>query len=321
MTNEPAVPNLTELVMQAGAGSPRGMHFYSDAAKCGKRALLSDETHVDETVPMTPRDGKTGLRVGTFYHRLHELWRLNVLPPLNASPSMASEYTALYNVGDPSLTEALRLFHGYRCHWDRDLWGKPVGVELLLPTPEYKQSVMDTFGVQVTGKLDMVAVFEPEDEVGATVDGQPSPLTLANQRCKDITEPGAYVIDWKTSENAPDPLLYTLDTQALWYPALWQICHPALSLRYPMRGMIFDVIIKLSRRKDQSITPSSFDAVFAKAQPVERAIDELRGLIEQGVRNMQAATRQDRGNRAECVQYSYNRAKVCPHYGVKCLGA
>ena len=309
--------DLIAQVMRASAGSRHGMHYYSNAAKCGMRAMLSDKDRTDETVELAPSEDKIALRVGTLYHRLHEMWRLGMFPEADdaAVATAISPLGPLVSHSDASLQEALRLFHAYQMHWPRDLWGRVHGIELALPQNAMQAELIRTRfgGVDVTGKLDMVVHL---DEAA---------LAQAQERCAEITEPGTYIVDWKTAARTPDPLLYQLDVQALWYPTLYQLCMSEseggreMLARYPVRGTIFDVIIKQQRKREPAFNLGDFACVYAAAPDVEQATAELQGLIEQGVFNVEQAQKHNVGNRAECVNERYGSANICPYYGTKCL--
>lgn len=255
-----------------GGGSGTGMSYYSVAARCGRRARLDTErramyTAGDAPLPVT----KNHFVVGSVYHRLQELARKgNDMPLIDLNERWQN----------PNVAEGVRLFKGWLRTWGRDFWGKCLGVEVQLTDTE-------TFGVPVTAALDMVVEMDEEACVRARRRG----LEL---------QPGRYIVDWKSADGPSNGTSYAEGLQALWYCGVYNKFHPDA----PVQGIIFDVVMKRSRRKDRSVLIDDFQAFFVPCglEPIEA----LRGLVEQGHRNVL----EDRPNRAECTSW---QGDVCPY--------
>ncbi len=274
-------------------GSGRGMSFYAVASRCGRKARLQDvrrEDFVDGEKAGLP-DTKHALVIGSIYHLFQEQWR-KPRPDLELDMSMAA-----YN---PNVIEALRMFRGFSRLWGRNYWGKPIAVECKLPRGENETAqVTKLMGHEVTGTIDMAVEMNQED------------AERCQRRVPGI-EPGRYLVDWKTADGESDGVALTQGLQALWYPALWNICFPAM----PADGIIFDIAMKRGRRRDRAMYATDFQAVLVRtpSDAVEAAVRELRGMVKSGALNVL----QDIPNRAECVDWM---GKVCPFFKDACNGA
>ncbi len=272
-------------------GSGRGMSFWSGAARCGRRAVLSERKYagyreVQSTLPLL----KNHFLVGSLYHAMQEGWRLEE-PAYQFDPEVS-----YVNV---NVQEAARLFRGYMGNWSRECWGTTLAVERQLPDAELiRADIHSTFGVEVTGKIDMVC------DLGA------AHIAEARQRIPDIT-PGRYIVDFKTAEQPSpgSPIAYTLGLQAMWYPLLWNWSHP----ESPVNGMIFDVVYKRSRRTPRPHTAEDFAAYYVPTLPgsANLTIAGLRGMIMQG----KYAVDNFLPNRGECVSW---RGEMCQFFKNVC---
>ena len=272
-------------------GSGRGMSFWSGAARCGRRAVLSERKYagfrdVRSTLPIL----KNHFLVGSLFHAMQEGWR---------QEEPAYSYDSAVSYQNVNVIEAARLFTGYMANWSREMWGRTLAVECQLPnTADTASDIFTTFGVEVTGKVDMVCELGEEH------------LAQARRRLPDI-KPGRYIVDFKTSEQ-PTPgsaIAYTLGLQAMWYPLLWNWAHPDR----PVEGMIFDVIYKRSRRAPRPYTVDDFAAYFAPTLPgsTNLTVNALRGMIMQG----KYAVDNFLPNRGECVSW---RGETCQYFKNVC---
>ena len=285
-------------------GSGLGMSYYSGAAKCGRRARLSQERYQsfrDSNAPLPPT--KNHFIVGSVFHKLHELARINEVDPFATPPTLDADE----QYKNPNVAEGMRLYRGWLRTWGLGFWGKCIGVEVHLedkstffappptalpPLPDetledYERRCEETYGpIPVTGALDMVVEM---DEAACE---------RAKKRGLELT-PGRRIVDWKTADGPSDGSQYAGGMQALWYCYLWNKHHPDA----PVDGIIFDVTMKRSRRKDRSVLIDDFQAFYVPYGM--ESVDTLRGMVTQGHRNVV----EDIPNRAECVSW---RGEVCP---------
>lgn len=291
VTPEPLL-SLNELALHHAVnsgGSGQGMSYWANAAKCGRRALLSEQKYsgyrdVQSTLPIL----KNHFIVGSVYHAMQEGWRRE-FPDYGHSD--------MINYVNVNVQEAARLFKGYRQLWQRDLWGDALAIEQQLPaTEEAKDTVKRLFGADVTAKVDMVVELKEKN------------LENARKRLPDLM-PGRYIVDFKTAEqpSVGSELAYKMGLQALWYPLVWNLQNPHLTVS----GTIFDVIYKRSRRAPRPFTSDDFAAYFAPLHDAEKSTKDLRGMVAQG----RFTTREFLGNRAECVSW---RGEVCPFFAKEC---
>ena len=105
------------------------MSFLTDAAACGKRALLYERRRFREEVVADPRSGDPSKRnafvVGAAYHKLHEVWRLGEFDD--------ATFDFLEPLTDNSILAAVNLFRAWRGQFERDFWGRQLAVEVTLP--------------------------------------------------------------------------------------------------------------------------------------------------------------------------------------------
>jgi len=258
-------------------GSGLGMSYYSGAAKCGRRARLSQERYQsfrDSNATLPPT--KNHFIVGSVFHKLHELARINEVDPFATPPTLDADE----QYKNPNVAEGMRLYRGWLRQWTLGFWGKTIAVEEHLTDEE-------TFApASVTAAIDMVVEL---DEAACE---------RALTRGLDL-KPGIYLCDWKTADGPSDGTQYREGLQALWYPYVWQKFNPDK----PPLGTIFDVTMKRSRRKDRSVLRDDFQAFFVPYGL--ESVETLRGMVMQGYRNVQ----EDVPNRAECCDW---RGEVCP---------
>lgn len=269
-------------------GSGLGMSYYSQASRCGRRARLSQERYQsfrDSNSPLPAT--KNHFIVGSVYHKLHELARIRSVDPTVETPTLDANEA----YSNPNVAEGMRLYRGWLRHWGLDYWGRCLGVEVHLEDDEtFDYTVTDGVGyasstVTVTGALDMV------------VDMDEAACERAKKRGLELT-PGRRIIDWKSADGPSDGSQYAGGMQALWYCHLWNKEHPDL----PVDGIIFDVVMKRSRRKDRGVHEDDFQAFYVPCGL--ESIETLRGMIMQGYRNVL----EDIPNRSECVSW---RGEVC----------
>ena len=274
-------------------GSGRGMSYYSAAARCGRRARLSEERR--EAFTAAGRDGlprdKNAFAIGSIYHLLHQQARE---PRADLELDFSDAYTNI------NVIEALRMYRGWMNVWGRDYWGRTLAVERKLPESgaEVREAIARTFGAQVNGTVDMVVELGDDDAVRA-------------QRRLPGIQAGRYVLDWKTADSDADGVAYALGLQAMWYPALWNWCYPDA----PVSGIIFDVALKRGRRRDRAMYADDFQAFFVETaqNSHQRVVSLLRGMVRQGRLNVL----HDVPNRAECVDW---RGQTCPFLNGECDG-
>lgn len=307
LVSEPSGPlsegeKALSLAVNSG-GSGLGMSYYSQASRCGRRARLSDQRYASFRESGAPLPTtKNHFIVGSVYHKLHELARIRSVDPSADVPTL----DANEQYQNPNVAEGMRLYKGWLRQWGLDFWGKCLGVEVHLtddetfaappstdvpPLPgETLGDVMErgeeTWGkITVTGALDMVVEM---DEAACE---------RAKERGLELT-PGRRIIDWKTADGPSDGEQYRGGMQALWYCHLWNKEHPD----QPVDGIIFDVVMKRSRRKDRSVHKDDFQAFYVPCGL--ESIESLRGMVLQGHRNVV----EDIPNRSECVSW---RGEVC----------
>lgn len=265
-TSLPASETERVLALAANSGgSGLGMSHYSQASRCGRKARLSAErnAHFAAQEPSLPST-KNHFVIGSVYHRLHELARIEHHHVLDYSEQFANLNVA----------EGVRLYKGWLRHHGRDLYGETLAVEQHLEDAE-------TFApATVTAAIDMVARLDE--------------AACERLRRWDLDlQPGVYLCDWKTADGPSDGAQYVGGLQALWYPYIWEKYNPDLR---PL-GTIFDVTMKRSRRKDRTVLADDFQKFYVPYGM--ESIETLRGLVAQGYRNIQ----EDIPNRSECTSW------------------
>lgn len=268
-------------------GSGEGMSHYSQASRCGRRAKLSAARYAayrdkGAALPLT----KNHFVIGSVYHKLHELARRE-----DKSDTLVIDFDEQYQ--NPNIAEGVRLYKGWLRHWGLDYWGKCLGVELNLEdTTTFKE--LETIReneecehpIRVTGQLDMIVEMDQ------------AACDRAAKRGLELT-PGRRIVDWKSADGPSDGVQYREGMQALWYCHLWNLHNPDR----PVDGIIFDVVMKRSRRKDRSVLADDFQAFYIVCGM--ETVESLRGMVLQGHRNIV----EDVPNRSECVTW---RGEICP---------
>lgn len=256
-------PEVIRLSKNSG-GSGRGMTFWHQAALCGRKAVLSD-AYADDIAagrvqePTTPKH----FLLGGVFHKMMELW---VAPPPGGFVLDQDEITS-----DPNIREAVRLFEGYREFWDKDYWGRLVEAEVKIPSKEELVDQIEAeFGVPVYGKPDEVRYLDD-----ATVE------RVLDTRGLILPGAGFYLIDHKTADSPKADTYYSDGYQAILYPYLYELEHPEQKIR----GTIYNVVYKFSKRKDKTITIENFHAVFAPYVPEK--IHEIKGVLKMAKFNFQ----------------------------------
>jgi hypothetical protein len=279
-------------------GSSAGMHYWSDAAKCGMRAVLSDRQkreRLDDHAAIPPLEDqskidKSAFAVGSAYHKLHELLRNGELPLANHTHlSVKPEHLSASHV------EALRLFNGWMSFWPVDMWGDVVAIEKEVVVAD----MFDDKDLKVSAMPDLVVSLKKEH------------VEMASARLGHVIAPGNYIVDFKTSDQPYSDLYYKGGLQALWYPIAGNACEDV-----QVEGVIFDAIHKFGRRKDKSITHENFGAVYS---PIDDSAERaLQGMVLQGAENIRRAHTEGMGNRSECMAFNFGGVKTCQFYGNGC---
>lgn len=237
--------------IQNTGGSGRGVSYWVIPAMCGrKRRLMSDHPDIDSI------GDRTALNLGTYYHFLKEIWLKGEMPEdvvIDADP-----------VQDLEWGEALRLFNWHRSYFPRNYWGSIVAVELKLPaSEEHAKRIAAEFGhEEVTGACDLVVLMSEEDVARIELD-----------REVKLNGPGIYIVDHKTSGTRRSDMdarsNYTASMQCLTYMYLLN-----LAFSQPVRGMIFDVLVKHKqlRRYDEPRAGSSVQTFVAFPREEDGAV-------------------------------------------------
>lgn len=286
-------------------GSGRGLSFWSEAAKCGKRALLYEErrAHWDDdpsSVPAFDPDKKSAFAVGSVYHKLHEMWAQGQL-----SDDLLARVPPIY---DASVALGLHLFLGWRAHFPVNFWGQDVAIELTLPLGEWAENTMKhELGAVVNAKPDRVVYMDREA------------LERVNQRHPEIRREGFYMVDFKTTGADYDSIYYREGLQNYWYPVAWELDNPDK----PLEGFVYDLIRKPNpRAKDQTITRDNFPTpVFIPHRPRDLSFQTVKGLIAQGRANLERSREKGLGNRSHCISIGFGKVEVCPFFHRECGGA
>lgn len=207
--------------IQKTGGSGRGVSYWSVPALCGrKRTLMTERPEVD------PIGDHTALDTGIYYHFLKEAWLTGKVPDgvaIDADP-----------IQDLEWGEALRLFDWHREQFPRDYWGAIVAVELKMPINEaHTAKVVEWIGHdESTGACDLVVKMSAADVARIQTD-----------RGIELNGPGIYIVDHKTAaarkSDTDARANYTSSMQCLKYMHML-----GLAFNEPIRGMVFDVLIK-----------------------------------------------------------------------------
>jgi len=256
---------------RAGGGSGRGISYWSNAAKCGRKAIL-DEQAKQASGPQIPveagseEDTVDALAVGTTYHALHEMSVAGALSDL------------VWDLTDGSLTESFlegtRLYRAYTRDWGSvgaRFGGTVVGAETPIPSTEVGEAeVAQLFGDKVTGRIDLVLdIVDPE---------------VCRQNTGLIVRPGRYLLDFKSlkSHSAQHQWSYQFSMQAATYLHIYNMENPET----PALGMIFDIITKTKtiRKEDEAKGRSSYAAFLQRPEPDD--VDVVKALVHIGKRNV-----------------------------------
>lgn len=267
--------------LKSGGGSGRGVSYWSVPALCGrKRKLMTEHKDVD------PIEDRTALNTGTYYHFLKEWWHKGKMPEdivIDVDP-----------VQDLDWAEAVRLFTWHRDFFPRDYWGTIVSVEMKMPVNDaHKQRVIDWVGHdESTGACDLVVMMDAADVA-----------RISKDRDIELPGPGMYVIDHKTAgtrkTDTDAKANYTESMQCLKYMHMLQ-----LAVAPPVRGMIFDVLIKHRqlRRYPDGRNGSSVQTFFAAPKQEDARI--VKAAIDYGMHQRET----NLANPFAC--YSYGRECV-----------
>lgn len=283
-------------------GSGRGLSFWGEAAQCGKKAILYEERRAKwdddpSSIPPFDPDKKTAFAVGAVYHKLHEMWAKGEL-----SDDVLARVPPIY---DASVALGLHLFLGWRAQWPINFWGEDVANELTLPLGEWAENTMrHELGTIVNAKPDRVVYMDRET------------VERVNLRQSDIRREGYYMVDFKTTGADYDSIYYREGLQNYWYPVAWELDNPDK----PLEGFVYDLIRKPNARaKDQSITLANFPPpVFIPRRDREHCFQTLKGLITQGMANLERAREKNLGNRSHCISIGFGKVEVCPFFRREC---
>jgi hypothetical protein len=137
-------------------------------------------------------------------------------------------------VQDNEWGEAVRLFQFHRDNFGAGYWGALVAAELKMPINEtHAAKVVEWIGhAESTGACDLVVKMSADDVSRIEAD-----------REIELNGPGIYIIDFKTAANRKSDTdaraNYTNSMQCLKYMHML-----GLALNEPIRGMLFDVLVK-----------------------------------------------------------------------------
>lgn len=260
---------------KAGTASGRGPSYWATPMLCGRKARLQE---LDKEAFDADRQSDA-MRVGSFYHFLHESWQKGSIP------SDAVIDTSV--IQDPAWSEAVRLFHFVSATRGKNYYGQPVGVEVRLPvTDAHKKSVEDYFGITgadcPTGQIDLLVRMD-----AATV------ARVEQEQEVDLRGPGLYIVDYKTAaaraSGKSAEADYTRTVQAMTYPLLWN-----LAGGQQVKGMIFEIIVK-----HKNLGPNSLQTFVAYADP------EHGPIVRNAVRLARAAKLKARANPYACYHKGY----------------
>jgi len=257
--------HLLSLAANSG-GSGAGMSHWAQASRCGRRARLSAERYqrfADEGRELPA--SKNHFIIGSVMHKLHELAR-------KPDPSVVLDYNEQFK--NPNVAEGTRLYKGWLRHHGLHFYGEPTAVEQHL-------SDENTFApATVTAAIDMVV----ELDVAACSRLRSWGLEVP---------PGVTLVDWKSADSPSDGTNYKEGLQSLWYPYIWNLHNPDR----PAQGIIFDVTMKRSRRKERAVLRDDFQKFFVPFGL--ESVESLRGMVMQGYRNVE----DNIPNRSECTSF------------------
>lgn len=207
-------------------GSGRGNSFYSNAAGCGRRAVLQ-EAQRDVQAEYGPADADNPLAVGTAYHLMHQVGA-------EIAPDMVLDMRD--SRIDGAFVEGLRLYRGWQELWGsvERKYGEHLGSEV--------EVACEIDGNPYTGKIDCVVRIDDLEGVRLRTGLQ-------------LPEPGVYLLDWKSAKGTSSyhPWQFTQGTQARGY-----------LMMYPdAKGMIFDVLNKVQTFRHEPLMSKDGKKVMA----------------------------------------------------------
>lgn len=219
---------------KSSGGSPAGLSFWLSFLGCRRRQLLDKDM-----------GSSFAAGVGTLYHTLKELYY----------GPQGDEFVFEYQEGpeDPNWQEALRLFKGFRQRFPNDEFTEVVGVEVdisvgaagsVLGEPMAASEIAmaaearHLYGVPyLTGRIDMV-VYVDED------------CAAKHRESGLMLEEGYYLLDTKSKGQLRQDMAFKFQHsfQSVAYQMMWNQLNPDK----PVKGMIFDVVIRHKKLEDRS---------------------------------------------------------------------
>lgn len=202
-----------------GGGSPRGMSFFMAAGECPRRAYLNRNS---------PGSGQlvpgTGASIGTIIHAFMELYYSFGKVPY------AVEIDDFELQSD--LTEANRIFDGYRERFPADEWDV-LAVEFEIPANEQEANkILQAVGCEVTARIDLIVNIRPEH----------IPNLLYRRPELEGIRPGKWLVDHKSmsSRHSDAPIRYRYSPQFLMYMYLYNLLNPDA----PVLGIIANNLVR-----------------------------------------------------------------------------
>lgn len=229
--------------------SGRGNSYWKQAVKCGRFTNLQAQLPEKSSMPGTDLNP---LRIGTFYHALHE----HHAKPENAIWDMTNTM-----VEDIDWMEALRVFRAYVQDWGSvwEKWGfqdYKVEADFEIPVPGLEE--------MFTARLDGIGRIDDIDGVYQRTGLQ-------------LPEPGLYVLDLKQAGqlNSMHEWEFQFGTQGAAY-----------SWMAGAKGTIFDEVVRHKQiRKHANIRGgASYQHIFAAANPDAEIL--IRKMVERGKLNI-----------------------------------
>lgn len=236
-----------------GTASGRGPSYWETPMICGRKTYLAEK--MQKRGEEINRSG--ALAVGSFYHYLLQIWREQKIDDNTIIDTS--------EVGDPDWSEAVRLYDFYSGQFERDYWGSIIAIEERMPiTDDHRKQIEDFFSIVgedcPTGAIDLLVHMTAQDVA-----------RIEKERDIELRGPGYYIIDYKTASARTDAqgakALYTETVQAMTYPTLWNLAEGE-----PVKGMIFDVIVK-----HKNLGANSIQTWFAPHCPSHRKV--VRGAV------------------------------------------
>ena len=261
--------------------SGRGLSWWSSFTNCPRRENLNNQLGLsqEESDILTP----TG--VGSVFHKILEYYYRGELDKI------------AWDLDNPNVVEALRLFGGYKLRFRPDEFGEVIGCEMDAVSGELSNAptLSGPLGVQpFSARFDMVVCVD--DKALASLSGPPRYLPLM--------EPGVYIIDTKTMGLRPSDIDQKLRMRLQFtaYQMLWNNSQELIEKYGPCKGFIANCVVKHKMLHDGSFfsvycTPPSAD----QQQAVRSYLQYCFALREAHGENFANASR--------CDTYG-----ICPHY-------